>query len=201
MLVRLVGLKDALAHRDALELLRDETTRMIGIDGLMLELLERDDLKRALHSPEKLIIAGRVLEEMADIHRADGEEFRAATLDSRALFLYSSVLEHDPDALDYEVMDRARKIAGSLPVDSLPWEEQAALVRQFAILGLFDRAEDVLFALLDAEIDHDRVTSIGREFYDRLDQRTDRELEAGGLPRTEVEDGKRTFERAVNSRS
>ncbi len=54
-------------------------------------------------------------------------------------------------------------------------------------LGLFARAEDKLYALDDSEPRlHARE---GEAFYRRLLAREDDELDAGGLPRDEVEDG------------
>lgn len=55
----------------------------------------------------------------------------------------------------------------------------------------FDDAEDALFKVLDLAGDNPDVIQRGMRFYDALLSRTDDELEAGGLPREEVEESRR----------
>ncbi len=57
--------------------------------------------------------------------------------------------------------------------------------------GRFDDAEDSFFKVLDLAGDNPDVLNRGMKFYDALLTRTDEELEAGGLPREEVEDSRR----------
>lgn len=60
--------------------------------------------------------------------------------------------------------------------------------------GRFAGAEDLLFELLDREGADPEVTRRGRRFYSDLEAATDAALEAGGLPRDEVIEGRRSFE-------
>jgi tetratricopeptide (TPR) repeat protein len=55
--------------------------------------------------------------------------------------------------------------------------------------GRFDRAENVLYELMDADPGAYVASGYARAFYGRLLARGDHELNAGGLPRDEVEDG------------
>jgi hypothetical protein len=55
--------------------------------------------------------------------------------------------------------------------------------------GEFAKAEDELFAMLDAEPDNDTLKGFGITFYQRLLAQSDAALEAANLPRAEVEEG------------
>ena len=54
----------------------------------------------------------------------------------------------------------------------------------YEFIGQYNKAEDVLFHLL--EDGFLELKSKGREFYNRLLQKADKELESGGLSRQEI---------------
>jgi hypothetical protein len=60
---------------------------------------------------------------------------------------------------------------------------------------MLDKAEDVLFDCLDK----DDAAAPGLAFYERLRTKSDEELERGGLPRTEVEEGRQELLSRTNS--
>jgi hypothetical protein len=61
------------------------------------------------------------------------------------------------------------------------------------------KAEDALYALLEAAPDHLDVMDWGITFYERLQGRSDDDLDAGNLPRSEVEAGLNNSRRAGRS--
>lgn len=54
-------------------------------------------------------------------------------------------------------------------------------------LGRFDKAEDFLFELIPSS--DEGAIGLGKDFYSRLRELSDENLEKGGLPRVEVEEG------------
>ena len=62
-------------------------------------------------------------------------------------------------------------------------------MQYYEYLGEFGRAEDALFAMLEQEPANPALIDFGLAFYERLRRQTDASLEAGNLPRAEVEAG------------
>ena len=60
--------------------------------------------------------------------------------------------------------------------------------------GEFAKAEDALFAMLDAEPDNERILEFGVAFYQRMLAQSDTALTAANLPRAEVEEGLKELE-------
>ena len=197
---RLMGMRDVHAYQEALRLLRDESRRLVGVDGTMLELLDLPSLRRTLHSPERIVIAGRILEEMAGIQRLDDESTRATANSVKAVALYADVLRSDPDVLDGDIMQRARTIVDTLGESDLTWDDLFALLSAFESLGQYDRAEDALWKLVESGFDKERVVEAGLDFYNRLLELDDAALIAGNLPWNEVIDGRAEWERLTTER-
>jgi uncharacterized protein YuzB (UPF0349 family) len=61
-------------------------------------------------------------------------------------------------------------------------------------IGEFAKAEDGLFAMLDAEPDNERLVEFGCAFYRRLLAQSDTKLNEANLPRGEVEEGLKEIE-------
>lgn len=71
----------------------------------------------------------------------------------------------------------------------LPLSTNAMLMRHFEQTGEFAKAEDALFAMMDAEPSNPEPLAFGAAFYQRLLQLSDDTLSAGNLPRAEVKSG------------
>ena len=70
-----------------------------------------------------------------------------------------------------------------------------SLFKYYKIIGMYAKAEDVLFSLMDKkeDIDCGSLKNKGIEFYKDLLNKSDDELQNGNLPRNEVEDSMREF--------
>ncbi len=69
------------------------------------------------------------------------------------------------------------------------------LLAHYEQRGRFDKAEDVLYELVDTDAEAYVASGYARAFYERLLARSDHELNEGGLPRDEVEAGLSRLER------
>ena len=63
------------------------------------------------------------------------------------------------------------------------------LMQHYERTGEFDKAENALFAMLDAEPDNGAIVGFGVAFYKRMLVQSDQALTEGALPRAEVEEG------------
>ena len=80
-------------------------------------------------------------------------------------------------------------LVAALRSTPLPVRTHAMLMQHYERTGEFAKAEDALFAMLDAEPDNHAIAEFGITFYQRLLAQSDVTLNAAGLPRAEVEDG------------
>ena len=61
------------------------------------------------------------------------------------------------------------------------------LFRYYEFIGEYSKAEDILFELVDSK--YPDIISEGKNFFQRLSQKSDGELSAGNLPREELKIG------------
>lgn len=73
--------------------------------------------------------------------------------------------------------------------DTMSMPTQALLMQHYERTGQFDRAEDMLFAMLEVQPFNEKLVEFGITFYERLQRLSDSTLEAGNLPRVEIEGG------------
>jgi hypothetical protein len=79
--------------------------------------------------------------------------------------------------------------AAALRGSRLPLETQALLMQHYERSGEFGKAEDALFAMLEAEPGNAGLVGFGVSFYERLQGQSDAGLATGNLPRPELETG------------
>jgi hypothetical protein len=77
----------------------------------------------------------------------------------------------------------------------LPRNTQARLMQHYERLGDFGKAEDALFAMLEAESDEPRLLEFGVTLYQRLGGQSDASLSAGNVSRAELNAGLAELER------
>jgi hypothetical protein len=140
---------------------------------------------------QRLFLVITLLGEAGEIAEAAGraEEGREARL--KALHLLLEVLAQ-VDARELpEFVPRVEGILASLCEKPLPSRTQVLLMRHYEGTGQFAKAEDALFAILEASPGDAAAISFGLAFYDRILRQSDAMLMAGNLPRAEAEQGLR----------
>lgn len=117
----------------------------------------------------------------------DGADFRFL----KALQLQLAILNSHPDMPMPEVVPSVPAMQARLAENEvlLPAKTNQALLTYYEIMGDYSTAEDVLYEWLDAEPSSSEAIEAGVAFYESLLLKPDEELEAGNLPRDEVETG------------
>ena len=133
---------------------------------------------------EKSFAAAQLLACEAKIRDAN-DSVEAKELRLRCLHILLRAFPRMDDELKTEAASAIDQNLESLPL--LPAEMCQLLIRHFECQGEYSRAEDLLFEL--AENEPEETLQIGLAFYERIQARTDEELERGNLPRSEVEEG------------
>jgi tetratricopeptide (TPR) repeat protein len=137
---------------------------------------------------EKTLILTRLLKEAGDVAAAEGrvEESRECYL--KALHLLLDTLARGEVFECPEFVPKVEMLRDALH-GTLPARTHALLMQHYERTGEFAKAEDALFAMLDADPDNDAIVEFGISFYQRLLAQSDSMLNEANLPRAEVEEG------------
>ena len=190
---------------EASEILDTEFKRLIGEGAqAVARLSETELLARLLQNEpthvlrDKTLILTALLSEAGDVAAAQGrtEESRACYL--KALHLLLDVLARGEVFECPEFVPRVEVLESALKGAQLPVPTHALLMQHHERTGEFAKAEDALFAMLDAEPDNDAIVEFGVAFYQRMLTQSDTALTAANLPRAEVEEGLKELESRRN---
>jgi len=110
------------------------------------------------------------------------------------LRLYLLLLPHEASLQDSNLANDIQELLNKLGEYELPIEIQEKLFSYYENVGKYDKAEDVLFDVLDTHSANGEMIERGRAFYTRLQARSDVELLMGNLSRTEVAEGSAQLE-------
>src|SRR5579864_7567685 len=193
-LSRIRSLKKDQRLADALVLTEEEFKRTTGLDSeSVLHLSETELLAKLIQSEplhtvrEKMLFLTTLLRETGDILTAQGriEDGRACYLKGLHLLL-DSLMRGEADELP-EFVPKVDEFVAAL--EEMPMQTSALLMEHYERTGQFGKAEDALFAILEAEPDNSIAVEFGISFYERMQRQSDARLADGNLPREEVEAG------------
>ena len=195
-LARLRSYKQGQRWAEAGDELDAEFKKLIG-DGTdaVAHLSETDLLARLMQEGpthllrEKTLMLTKLLTEAGDVAASQdrSEEGRECYL--KALHLLLNVLGRG-EVFDWpEFVPKVEMLVTALQTARLPVQTCAMLMQHYERTGEFAKAEDALFAMLEAEPDNQVIVEFGITFYERLRAQSDAALNAANLPRAEVEDG------------
>jgi hypothetical protein len=162
-------------------------------DAELTALLVQGGPTQVLRQKGMLLVA--LLRGAGDNLRAESrtEESRQCYL--RALNLQLQILTRE-GLFDFpEFVPRVEELAGELSDEALPLETGLGLLQYYEQAGAFAKAEDALFALMEAHSERPGLAAFGIQFYERVLRQSDEALERGQLPRSEVEAGLVDFRR------
>jgi hypothetical protein len=197
---RALGLRRAGKHEEALALFDDSALKTFGLTMRVALALSTSDLVALLKDKHgSTLRSASLLAELlmhdGDTRAEQGAAERGRLSHQRALALVLAAAElpdNTPEELEPAsvVADDLRRRLGdaSIPVDEL---RRAAQLHERA--GAFASAENAHFVMISRAGEAPKALAGAREFYERLRARGDDDLERGGLPREEVEEGLRAL--------
>ena len=193
-LARLRSLKQERRWEEAAGTVDEQFQRFLGVNAQAAEKLSETELmarviqgEPSLAVRDKTLLLTGLLKEAGDVAAEQGntEESRAWYL--KGLHLLLGTLGREEAFEIPECVPRVEAFVSALADARLPLATQAKLMQHYEHVAEFGRAEDALFALLEQEPANPALTDFGIAFYERLGRQTDANLEAGNLPRAEVE--------------
>ena len=167
---------------------------LIGVSSTGLVRLKDEDILREIQADatiaweDKAFYLATLLKEDAEIYWKEDKVEESVARYHTAVLLFIHIALNDKERAD-EYSQTITEIATILHDYELPAPTYSALMTFYETIGDFAEAEDFLYEWLDVEPLDDTLNfvEVGEAFYRRLLQKTDAELEAGNLPREEVE--------------
>jgi hypothetical protein len=188
----IIGLKTTGQYGQALQSIDQALEQLIGLRADLIKRLDDQTILKTLTQNESLD-ADRLLV-LADLFKEEGDVLSALKRPTesfsshlRALNYYIEVaLSSGPEELpepDHKLLDLFHQMGKF----KLPPQTLYGLFAYFEKSGRFARAASILGQLADDPSLQDEVQQEIQEYYHRLLEKTDAELERGDFPRAEIE--------------
>lgn len=199
-LVKVLLDKKAGKHEDARQRVESAFKDALGFDSSLFDSLTAQsmlDLLGVRDDPGaagmKCLVAARLLQEKAEVLRLDNPgEPKALHCDQDSLAMYLKGFQWIGDTkIDLSVFIAGMEEITARLQNDFPDETRFDLFNHYRIEGRFDKAEDELFRLKEAEFPD--ALEAGREFYRQLINANESDLEKGGLTREEAIEGRKDF--------
>ena len=158
-----------------------ETGRLPDLDELLNDCAVAGEA-----TPENFIRLADLFREKGEIQRLRGDTTAAAQSDALALGLFLELLQ--TSVVSFELIQKTEALIERTAGTRLPAAVLKRLLSYYEARGLLARAEDVLYEWLDTK--DPAAPEGGLTFYERLSSKSDSELNDGGLPRAEVDQGR-----------
>jgi hypothetical protein len=198
LLARVMGLRRSGKHEDAIALLDEGCTQIFGFDTRVAVAIGTADLLALLKDKygstlRSSLVLAELLASVGATRVEQGSSEGGALVFRRALSLVlAAVQSSEASADDVDAASRLTdELRRSIGDSRIPIDELAIAARLHERAGAFASAEDAHFVLVRRASSNARAET--RAFYERLLARPEDELERGGLPREEVQEGLRAL--------
>jgi DNA-binding transcriptional MocR family regulator len=195
VLGKAMRLREQKKQQEALDLVDEFLGRELRLRSRLAVGLSDEDLLAMLSvtgSPnaESVAVVAAFLQQEADLLDDLGQPEESVPRYAKALRLNLYLIRHGMEFEGWDVRSRVDELLKALERYELDPETKKALWLWHEFEGRWTEAEDALYELAD----EDAVTRTeGEAFYDRLSASEDTALEAGGLSREELEEGRKQW--------
>ena len=165
---------------------------LTGLDPLLVNSMSDQELisfitKDKTAYQEKCLVIARLLRAEAEVNEIINNDFNNALGKYwKSLSLYLELSLNNIDAIK-DNSPHIEFILAKIKSYTLPLHIKYKLFRYCELIGEYSKAEDLLFELVDSK--YPDIISEGKNFFQRLSQKSNEELSAGNLPREELKNG------------
>jgi hypothetical protein len=196
MLAKLAGLVKDAQWQAARQATEQQFQRLAGVDAVGLDQMSEMELLAAVmeHEPmlsveNKLFMVAALLKSSGDVAAGEGRSEEAQRRYLKGLHLLLGLFGRNASIQRPDFAPAIESFLAALGDELLPLETRVLLMRHYEQSGQFAKAEDALLAMFDLQPASADLLEFATSFYQRLLARGDTALEAGDLPRSEVEAG------------
>ncbi len=181
-------------HDEALIYADDLMLRMTGLTSSFINSVSDDMLIQAI-SPlgmlnvDKCLWIAVLLKAEGEIYDDLGNSNESYYRYLKSLHLYLLALSHEVTMQDTELFADIEELLHKLEDYELPLAMKEMLLPYYERIGKYDKAENILFEIIEADSTSTAFLEQGRAFYKRLLTRSDADLLSGNLSREEAEEG------------
>jgi hypothetical protein len=195
VLSRIRALKTEQVGEEARELVDRQFQQLAGAGAETVARLTETELLANLIRGEptqavriKTLIFCALLKEAGDLATAKGLEDEGRSYYLKGLHLLLDALAQSEPSEHPEFVPKVEMFVAAAGSAALPLSTRARLMQHYERTGEFAKAEDALFAMIDSEPGQPELMKFGISFFERLRAQSDAALEAGNLPRRELEE-------------
>jgi len=176
---------------------------LVGLDLNLIKILNVEDVLKLMKTSDvyagRCLISAELLKEYGDILGEKERINESIDIYIKSLWLYlETILTRElPEPEAY--YDRINFMIKSLTSTDTDTDLKIKIFEYFEFSGQYSKAEDVLFELMDS--DTDGIKEKALKFYERLQKKTDEDLEKGNFSHGEVEDSIEEILSRYNSES
>lgn len=179
--------------KESREMVSEAFKRLLGLNSELAESLSYKDLMKLVGAYEsaealKFVILAQLLKLDGDMYKAEGEEMKSFNIYLKSLNVYIKAVLLDSDLIEQgeKIID---EIINEVEAYELPKESSLLLFNYYELVNKYDKAEDILFELLETDDSVESILKEGICFYERLLEKEEEALENGNLPLDEVKEG------------
>jgi tetratricopeptide (TPR) repeat protein len=193
VLPRIAELKQQERYKEAVDEINETVRTNLGLSPRFVKGVTDQDLlgmvRSGLLPVERAVALAKLLKERADINWAVGQPKNALIRTVKALTLFLEVFDKQQESTYAEYYSDVELLAANLGDYELPAATRQNLFLFYEAAGKYSKAEDLLFETLETAANGGWIET-GRQFYPRLAAKSDSELEAGNLPREELQESR-----------
>lgn len=202
MIAKVFSLKAERKTTEALWEIDELLNRHFRLNSRLLNSLSVEDILSMFRiggtvEADKLQGVARMLREEGGIYGANGQPEEELPRKMKALHLYLAADRHGADAQLLNLKKEIESLLEELSPYRLPAKTERLLPEYYEQTAQYAKAEDSLYRLLESG---EEIGPDGEALYMRLLSKSDEELEAGNLPRDEVEQGLQEWRRLAGLR-
>ncbi|NLZ48058.1 MAG: hypothetical protein GX895_04590 [Clostridiales bacterium] len=191
ILKKILEYKSELKWEEGLLYIKKAYKELLGLNGELVEKLSVDDVIGLISAHEaaeiyKLVILAKLLEAESDLYDCQNNTSKALNIKLKSLYVFNRALSLDKGTTLGTSKESMESIVDYLSSYEMGQKAYEIIMKHFELLENFDKAEDAYYELLEENKDNEGVIKLGIDFYSRLLDKEDWELEKGNLSLSEV---------------
>ncbi|MGD1005744.1 MAG: DUF6483 family protein [Ignavibacteriaceae bacterium] len=190
VLERLLLMKESKNYNEALDEIEKVTKELFGLNRKFINSLSDSQLIKMIAVSETLFapncyLLGVLFKEEAEIFKLQGEPEKSMEMYERSLNLFVEGLKNSTTTIEHDHLTKINQVIETLEDAAINIETERNLVFYYEFEGKFDKAEDLIYDLIDFD---SKYINDGIQFCERLLKKEDSTLILGNLPREEIVD-------------
>ncbi len=191
VLLKIIGLKEAGQHQEALEIIDQSLEQLLGIRPELLKQMDEPSLMNILTTQGELVSDRLYM--VANLYKLEGDIFtdqdrlpEAKQDYQRALTFYLEIALRGEDQFSPEIHDKIEQLYSKLADQELPVELYFLLFDYYERRGNYASVESVISRLLTQPDHRGEINITVLAYYEGLLGKNDADLLAGGVIRSEI---------------